>query len=79
MGAKVTVVMERDEAPRVVEVPEPLARALAHDKAAKASFDKVAFTHRKEYAQWIAEAKREDAREWRVAKRSRCCGRRRAP
>lgn len=68
LGAKVTVVIERDDAPRVVEVPEPLARTLARDKAAKAAFDKLAFTHRKEYARWIAEAKRDETHKRRVAK-----------
>lgn len=68
VGSKVAAVMERDDAPREVDVPEPLARALGRDKTAKAAFDKLAFTHRKEYAQWIAEAKREDTRGRRVAK-----------
>ena len=68
VGARVAVVMERDDAPRVVDVPEPLARALARDKVASAAFDQLAFTHRKEYAQWIAEAKREETRERRVTK-----------
>jgi predicted aminopeptidase len=31
-------------------------------------FDSLAYTHRKEFAQWIAEAKREETRERRVAK-----------
>jgi hypothetical protein len=48
-------------------VPEALAAALAGDPAAKASFDGMAFTHRKEYARWIAEAKREETRDRRVA------------
>ena len=68
LGATVAVVMERDDVPRVVDVPEPLARALARDTTASAAFDQLAFTHRKEYAQWVAEAKREDTRERRVAK-----------
>jgi hypothetical protein len=68
VGSKVAVVMEGDDARREVDVREPLARALGRDNAAKAAFDKLAFTHRKEYAQWIAEAKREDTRERRVAK-----------
>ena len=34
VGDTVKVVMERDDAPRVVDVPEPLARALARDKTA---------------------------------------------
>ena len=68
VGDTVTVVIERDDAPRVVDVPEPLARLLKRDKAANAAFDKLAFTHRKEYAEWIAEAKRDETRERRAAK-----------
>ena len=68
VGSTVAVAIERDDAPREVEIPEPLARALRHDQVAKAVFDKLAFTHRKEYAQWIGEAKRDDTRERRVVK-----------
>lgn len=58
--------MGGDAAPRTVEVPEALARALAADPKAQATFENLAFTHRKEYARWIAEAKREETRERRV-------------
>ena len=66
-GHDVEVRLELDAAPREVEVPEALAAALASDPAAKASFERMAFTHRKEYARWIAGAKKEDTRERRVA------------
>ena len=56
-----------DTAPREVEVPEALARALDADPAARAAFEKLAFTHRKEFARWIDEAKREQTRDRRVA------------
>jgi Bacteriocin-protection, YdeI or OmpD-Associated/Domain of unknown function (DUF1905) len=67
-GDNVEVVLELDTAPREVDVPEALASALASDPTAHAAFDGLAFTHRKEYARWIAEAKREETRERRVAK-----------
>jgi uncharacterized protein YdeI (YjbR/CyaY-like superfamily) len=60
------VTVELDTAPREVEVPEALAAALAADPEAKASFDRMAFTHRKEYARWIADAKQEQTRERRL-------------
>jgi hypothetical protein len=66
-GDTVEVTLELDTAPREVEVPEALARALAADAAAKAAFEALAFTHRKEFARWIDEAKREETRERRVA------------
>ena len=47
-------------------MPAPLAAALDADPQAKAIFDGLAFTHRKEYARWIAEAKRDETRQRRV-------------
>jgi Bacteriocin-protection, YdeI or OmpD-Associated/Domain of unknown function (DUF1905) len=68
VGDSVEVVLERDEAPREVSVPPPLAAALDGDPIAREAFDGLAFTHRREYAEWIASAKREETRERRVAK-----------
>jgi hypothetical protein len=65
-GDEVDVTVELDTAPREVEVPELLAAALAADPEAKASFDRMAFTHRKEYARWIADAKQEQTRQRRL-------------
>src|SRR5213595_1124556 len=67
-GDTVDVLIELDPAPRAVEVPEGLAGALAADPDAKAAFERLAFTHRKEYARWIEEAKREETRDRRVAR-----------
>ncbi len=65
-GDQVEVVIDRDDAPRVVEIPPALQAALAADPQARAVFDGLSFTHRREYAQWIAEAKREATRATRV-------------
>src|SRR6516164_5112568 len=62
-GDEVEVTVELDTAPREVEVPEALAAALAADPQAQASFDHLAFSHRKEYARWIAEAKQQETRQ----------------
>jgi hypothetical protein len=67
-GDTVTLELALDTQPRTVEVPPALAQALDADPAAKAAYEGLAFTHRKEYARWIAEAKREDTRARRVAK-----------
>ncbi len=66
-GDTVDAFIELDTAPREVEVPQPLADALAGDPNAQAAFDRLSYTHRKEYARWVAEAKREETRERRVA------------
>jgi hypothetical protein len=67
-GDSVEVVIERDDAPREVEVPEALASALAADDGARAAFEALPFTHRKEYATWIAEAKRPETATRRTQK-----------
>jgi hypothetical protein len=67
-GDRVQLELVRDDAPREVVVPEALAVALAGDVAARDRFNSLAYTHRKEYAEWIAEAKRPETRERRVAR-----------
>ncbi len=68
IGERIEVKLELDQAPREVEVPPALARALAGDRAAKAAFDALAFSHRKEYAAWVAGAKKDETRERRIEK-----------
>jgi uncharacterized protein YdeI (YjbR/CyaY-like superfamily) len=66
-GDRVAVKLELDTAPREVDVPESLAAALADDDDARAAFEGMAYTHRKEFARWVADAKREETRQRRVA------------
>jgi hypothetical protein len=65
-GDRIHVVMELDDQPRTVEVPEDLAEALAADPEAKARFDELAFTHRKEYVRAVLEAKKPETRARRI-------------
>ena len=67
-GDVVDVVMERDMEERTVEAPADLKKAFASAKDAKAAFDKLSYTHRKEYVRWITEAKREETRTARIGK-----------
>jgi Bacteriocin-protection, YdeI or OmpD-Associated/Domain of unknown function (DUF1905) len=67
VGDSVDVVLELDEQPREVELPDALASALVGDRDASAAYDALSFTHKREYAQWIASAKRAETRERRVA------------
>ncbi len=48
-------------------VPKDLASALSKHKSAKAVFEKFPYSHRKEYVQWIEEAKTEPTRDKRLA------------
>jgi uncharacterized protein YdeI (YjbR/CyaY-like superfamily) len=65
-GDQAEVTIELDQAPRQVEVPEALAAALAAAPQAAASLGRMAFTHRKEHARRIAEARRPETRQRRV-------------
>jgi hypothetical protein len=67
-GTSASFLVEADTARREVEVPEALALALSGDVAAREAFNGLSYTHRREYARWIAEAKRADTRERRVAR-----------
>jgi uncharacterized protein YdeI (YjbR/CyaY-like superfamily) len=64
-GDAVRLGVERAERPEV-EVPAELNEALAADPAAAATFERLAHTHRREYAQWVAEAKKPETRARRV-------------
>ena len=65
-GSKVQVVMELDNAPRKVDLPADFKRALAGDAAAKTAFTKMAYSHQKEYLQWIEAARRPETRARRI-------------
>jgi uncharacterized protein DUF1905/bacteriocin resistance YdeI/OmpD-like protein len=65
-GDTVTVELELDAAPRVVEPPEDLAGVLAKDKKAMAAWDKLSFTNKKEMARSLEEAKKPETRQRRL-------------
>src|SRR4029453_138273 len=60
-GDGVVIELEADR-PRTVDPPPDLAAALAAHPEARAAFDGLSFTHQREYAEWVAEAKREAPR-----------------
>lgn len=66
-GDRVRVVMEPDTQPRTVRVPADLRKALAERPSAQAAFDALSFTHRREWVEWVEEAKRPDTRARRIA------------
>ncbi len=67
-GETIFVTMERDEEPRIITPPEDFARALKAHKAAQATWDKLSYTHRKEHARAIEDAKRPETRQRRIEK-----------
>lgn len=66
IGDRVHVVVELDTEERVVTVPKELARTLAANQAAKDRFERSSYTHRKEFARWVAEAKKQETRDRRA-------------
>lgn len=65
-GETISVLMERDDEPRIITPPEDFARALKSNKAALAAWDRLSYTYRKEYAQAIEEAKKPETRARRI-------------
>jgi uncharacterized protein YdeI (YjbR/CyaY-like superfamily) len=63
----VEVTVQKDEAERTVEVPPEFEKLLKKGKV-WAAFDKLSYTHKKEYLRWITEARREETRATRQAK-----------
>jgi hypothetical protein len=67
-GDQVTVELREDLEERVVSEPAELLRALDDAPAARRAYDALPYTHRMEYARWVAEAKKPETRADRVAK-----------
>ena len=67
-GDEVKVTVEADAEKRVVAVPAELKRVFQSETKAKAIFDKLSYTHQREYVNWINEAKKEATRQNRIAK-----------
>jgi hypothetical protein len=68
IGDTLTVVVENDDAPRDVEVPADLAKAFRGEKDAKAEWDRLAFSHQRDYAEVILDAKKPETRARRIEK-----------
>jgi hypothetical protein len=61
-GDTITVELDLDIAPRVIEPPPDLARALAKNKRAAAAWEKLSYTSKREIAQGLEEAKKPETR-----------------
>jgi uncharacterized protein YdeI (YjbR/CyaY-like superfamily) len=53
--------------PAPLEIPDYFSVALRKNKKAQKAFDGFSYSHRKEYVEWITEAKRDATRERRLA------------
>lgn len=67
-GDAIKVTVEPDTEERVVEVPVELKKLFRAEREAKAVFEKLSYTHKREYVMWINEAKKEETRQNRIVK-----------
>jgi hypothetical protein len=67
-GQVLDVTVELDTAERTVTVPDDLAAALDREPAAKAVWDGLSFSHRRQHVEHIEDAKTAETRARRVAK-----------
>jgi bacteriocin resistance YdeI/OmpD-like protein/uncharacterized protein DUF1905 len=66
-GRTIEVTLEADATPRTVEPPKELAAALKKNAVARAGWEKMSFTHKREWAEAIRDAKKPETREKRIA------------
>ena len=68
VGDSVRVEVELDTAPRTVDVPVELRGARDDSTEAAERFSQLSYTHRREFAEWVAEAKKQETRDRRAAR-----------
>lgn len=68
IGDRVNVSIEEDTEERVVEIPDDVSKVLEKNKSMNEKFSKLSYTHKKEYINWINEAKKEETRKSRIEK-----------
>jgi hypothetical protein len=66
-GDRVEVTIELDLEPRTVDVPDDLDAALRQVSGARAAFDALSYTNRKEYVRQVETAKAAETRARRIA------------
>ena len=66
-GDHIEVALWKDEEVRTIEVPVEFQKRLEKEKLLP-FFEKLSYTHRKEYVRWITEAKKEETRKARFEK-----------
>lgn len=66
VGDSVQVMLEGDTEVRQIIPPPDFANALEANPIAKEAFEALAYSHRKEYVEWIESAKKESTRQNRI-------------
>jgi hypothetical protein len=68
VGDEVDVELELDAEPRVVVEPPDFAQALDADRVARAAYDRLAYSHKREHVRAIDSAKKPETRARRIEK-----------
>lgn len=66
IGQRVDADVARDDVPRTVVVPDDLRAALASEPTLRTRFDRLPYTHQREFVEWVEEAKRPQTRQRRI-------------
>ena len=66
-GQQLTVGLEYDSELRTVDLPDGLRAALEADATAAAAFDKLAYTRKKEFVDWVTGATKAETQQRRLA------------
>jgi hypothetical protein len=67
-GSEVTVSLTFDPDIREVDLPSDFAQALDNNQQARAFYDTLTFSHKKEFINWFDSAKKPETRTRRIAK-----------
>ncbi len=67
-GDEIKISVEADVEERVVTLPAELKWVFKSDKVAQSAFEKLSYTHQKEYVKWIEDAKKDETRQSRIVK-----------
>ncbi|NJK93714.1 MAG: YdeI/OmpD-associated family protein [Bacteroidales bacterium] len=65
-GDTIHVIMEPDFDERLVEVPEVLQKVFEENEEAGKTFEKLSYTRRKDFVDYIQDAKKDSTREKRI-------------
>ncbi len=63
---KVKIIEDVDS--RTIELPEFMLEFFKEEKELKLIFDKMSYTHHKEYVEWLSNAKKEETKQNRMIK-----------
>ena len=65
-GDIISVEVEKDEEERVVEVPDDFAKSMDENQEAKEFYEKLSYSSKRKYVNWINSAKKTETREKRI-------------